>query len=189
MFSGIPMVELTKKIEKDIWEWLENYIEVEHKFYDYKFPVCPFARSARLKGIVTVKAYESGNVKKFIQSTVEATIKDPDHNICVMIMPPRARWSLGLRQMIDRLNEEIMSQGYFIQMGAAVNTSSLYPGWFNKGNYFAVFLNQLDPVLEGHKYLLTTDYYTYWSKKHYADVVGRRQKTYDDYLKTHNTKE
>jgi hypothetical protein len=153
MFLGIKMIELVKKIEHDIWEWLKNYIEVEHKFYDYKFPVCPFAKAARLKGIVTVKAYKSGNVKEFIQSNVKETLVDPAHNICIMILPPRARWALGLRKMVDNLNKELMLQGYFIQMGNAVNTSSLYPGWFNQGNYFAVFLNQLNPVLDGHKYL------------------------------------
>jgi hypothetical protein len=185
MFLGISMTELTKQIEHDIWEWLKNYIEVEHKFYDYKFPVCPFAKAARLKGTVAVKVYESGSIKEFIQSTVTETIAGPDHDICIMIMPPRACWTLGLTKMIDKLNQEIMSQGYFIQSGAAVNTQSLYPGLFNQGNYFAVFLNQLDPVLQGHKYLLTTDYYTYWSKNHYKDVVVRRQKTYDNFLKKH----
>jgi hypothetical protein len=178
-------MELVKQIETDIWEWLTNYIEVEHKFYDYKFPVCPFAKAARLKGEVAVKVYESGNIKQFIKSAVTETIADPEHNICIMIMPPRARWTLGLRKMIDKLNQDIMSQDYFIQMGGAVNTNSLYPGMFNQGNYFAVFLNQLNPVLQGHKYLLTTDYYSYWSKKHYRDVVIRRQETYDNYLKTH----
>ena len=183
MFLGIQIMELVDQIEQDIWAWLKDYIEVEHKFYDYKFPVCPYARAARLKGTVSVKAYKSGSIKEFIKSNVAATIADPDHSICVMIMPPRARWTFGLRKMIEQLNHDIMDQDYFIQMGDAVNTSSLYSGWFNQGNYFAVFLNQLTPVLEGHKYLLTTDYYSYWSKKHYNDVVIQRQKTYDAYLK------
>jgi hypothetical protein len=182
-------MQLVEKIEHDIWEWLKNYIEVEHKFYDYKFSVCPFAKAARLKGDVTVKIYSSGSIKEFIKSTVTQTIADPDHSICVMIMPPRARWTFKLRKMISKLNQEIMSQGYFIQMGAAVNTASLYTGWLNQGPYFAVFLNQLKPVLDGHNYLLTTDYYSYWSRKHYKDVVIRRQKTYEAYLKNHKGKE
>jgi hypothetical protein len=91
--------------------------------------------------------------------------------------------------MINALNKEIMSQGYFIQMGNAVNTNSLYPGWFNQGNYFAVFLNQLEPVLDGNRYLITTDYYSYWSTKHYKDVVIRRQETYDNFFKKHKSEE
>ncbi len=183
MFSGIHIMELVNQIEQDIWTWLTDYIEVEHKFYDYKFPVCPYARAARIKGTVSVKVYQSGSIKEFVKSTVAETIADPKHNICIIIMPPRARWTLGLRTMIDNLNKEIMGQDYFIQIGNAVNTNSLYPGLFNKGNYFAVFLNQLTPVLEGYKYLLTTDYYSYWSKKHYKDVVVSRQKTYNAFLK------
>jgi len=189
MFLGMQMKELFKNIEHDIWEWLKNYIEVEHKFYDYKFPVCPFAKAARLKGTVLVKVYNARNIKEFIQSSVRETIADKEHNIYIMIMPPRTRWTLGLRKMINALNKEIMSQGYFIQMGNAVNTNSLYPGWFNQGNYFAVFLNQLEPVLDGNRYLITTDYYSYWSKKHYKDVVIRRQETYDNFFKKHKSEE
>ena len=44
-----------------------------------------------------------------------------------------------------------------------------------------VMINKLDPVLDGHRALLKTDYYKPWSKGHYDAVVVRRQKLYDKY--------
>jgi hypothetical protein len=58
------------EIEQDIWNWITNYIEVNHEFYNYKFPPCPYARTARLKGSVDIVAYESGNIKKFILTLI-----------------------------------------------------------------------------------------------------------------------
>ena len=30
---------IIQDIKTDIWDWIQNYIEVNHKFYDYKFPI------------------------------------------------------------------------------------------------------------------------------------------------------
>lgn len=171
-------------VERDIWDWIVNYIEVDNKFYDYKFPVCPYARSARLSGIVTVVAWEQHSVKQFIQQQVRAIVSDPDHDICVLVMPPRKKWIWGIKNLIAKLNAEVIPSGYFVQYGTAVKTKSRYPGWFNQGRYFVVFVNKLEPVLQGHQQLIRTDYYKPWSKKHYEDVVVRRQKLYETYLKS-----
>jgi hypothetical protein len=168
-------------VELDVWEWIKNYIEVNNKFYDYKFPVCPYAKAARQKGIVDVLAYTGGNVKEFITNSIISLIADPKLEIRVIAMPPRLRWTWGIRRLIDQINREVITQGYYVQYGTAVKTNSIYPGLFNSGRYFVVLVNKLEPVLEGHRALLKTDYYTPWSKQHYDAVVTRRQKLYDKY--------
>jgi hypothetical protein len=168
-------------VETDIWEWIKDYIEVPNKFYDYKFPVCPYAKAARLKGVVTVKAYEQGDIKEFIAQSVRELVADPKHEIVVIAMPPRKKFTWGIKSLIENLNIEIIPQGYYSQYGVAVKTKSKYPGLFNSGKYFVVLVNKLEPVLEGHKALLKTDYYTPWSTKHYDAVVTRRQEMYDKY--------
>lgn len=174
-------MNISQLVENDIWSWIKDYIEVDNKFYDYKFPPCPYAKSARQKGLVTVKGYESGNIKEFIKDHVHKLVIDPNHDIIVLAMPPRARWTWGIKRLINQLNRQVIPQGYYVQYGSAVKTSSRYPGIFNSGKYFVVLVNKLGPVLEGHKSLLKTDYYKPWSKQHYAAVVTRRQKLYDKY--------
>ena len=174
-------MSIKSQVEKDIWKWIKDYIEIPNKFYDYKFPVCPYAKAARLKGIVTVKAWSQGSIKEFITQGVHELVADPDHEIVVLAMPPRAKWTWGIKKLVEKLNAEIISQDYFVQHGIAVKTKSLYPGLFNSGKYFVVLVNRLGPVLEAHQSLLKTDYYRPWSKKHYTAVVTRRQKLYDKY--------
>jgi hypothetical protein len=172
---------LKETIELDVLNWIINYIEVDNKFYDYKFPVCPFAKSARLKGILKITAYESGNVKEFISTNARLIPNDTQHDICVMAMPPRFKWTWGIKSLVEQLNKELIPQGYFVQYGTGVKTNSKYPGLFNDGRYFMVFVNKLGPVMQGHEFLLKTDYYKPWSKEHYEAVVVRRQQLFKMY--------
>jgi hypothetical protein len=165
-------------VENDIWHWITNYIEVNHKFYDYKFPPCPYAKAARIKGLVKVTAYESGNVSDFISSEVNGILADKKFNVNVMVFPTRMRWFFHVHYFIHKLNRKIISQDYYLQYGSAVKTASQYPGILNGEPYFIVILNKLSDVLDGHRSLLKTQYYTPWAKRHYDDVVGRRERMY-----------
>lgn len=168
-------------VETAIWDWIKNYIEADNKFYDYKFPVCPYAKAARLNGIVDVLAYGGGDVKEFIATSVRSLVVDTNLEIRVLAIPPRLQWTWGIKSLIDQLNKEVIPQGYYVQYGTAVKTKSLYPGVFNQGRYFVVLVNKLAPVLAGHQSLLKTDYYKPWSKKHYHAVVTRRQELNNKY--------
>jgi len=159
-----------KLIEQDVWDWIINYIEVENKFYDYKFAPCPFAKSARLKGLVSVSVYESGSKADFIKKhTSELS------GIHIMVFPTYVKWFFHLRWLIDKINNRVISKDYYLQYGLAVKTESKYPGIFNSQPYFIVIINKLSDVLKGHTALLNTTYYKDWTKEHYYNVVTRRQ--------------
>lgn len=155
------------KIEENIWQWIIEYIEVENEFYNYKFPPCPFAKSARIKGMVDVIAYSTGSPYKFIKHQIEDLNKDNKFNVRVMAFPMRMRWYLHLHFMLNCLNKKLISKDLYVQYGKT-------------DNYFIVIANKLSDVLEGHKALLKTDYYKNWSKKHYSAVVIRRQQVLQD---------
>ena len=70
-----------------------------------------------------------------------------------------------------------------MQYGKALNTSSGYPGIFENGPYFIVILNKLSDVLLAHQSLLYTNYYKNWDKKHFNEVVVRRQQALNKYTK------
>jgi hypothetical protein len=176
------------QVEAAIWDWIKTYIEVDHKFYNYKFAVCPYAKAARHQGIVDVKEYEQGSIKEFISDNVRGLVADPKLDIRVIAMPPRTKWQWGIKRLVDQLNQEVIPQGYYVQYGQAVKTASIYPGLFNGSKYFVVLVNRVGPILDGHRALLKTDYYAPWSKKHYAAVVTRRQDLIDKYKHTHGVK-
>ena len=67
-------------IEQDVWEWIQNYIEVNHKFYNHKFPPCPYAKAARLAGLLDVSAYTSGAAIDFVYEQVDDLIANKKFN-------------------------------------------------------------------------------------------------------------
>ena len=174
---------MKNQIEKDIWDWITGYIEVNHKFYDYKFPPCPYARSARLNGLVKVAAYESGGMQSFIDQEASELLTNKTHNVLILVFPAWASWLFYLRWKISSMNKRIIGQDYYAQYGTALNTVSRYSGFKNGQPYFIVILNKLSDVINGHKALLKTDYYKPWDDFHYEDVVVRRQEAYEKYKK------
>ena len=168
-------------VTDDIWNWITGYVEVNHKFYDYKFPPCPYAKSARLKGLVDVVAHNGGNMFQFIETQTTDLIDNKKYNIRILVFAPRYKYRPGLKTFINNLNAKIISKDFYAQYGVALKTHSQYPGFFNRGPYFIIILNKLSDVLEGHQALLNTDYYKSWAAHHYDAVVTRRQQMYEKY--------
>lgn len=171
-------------IHEDIENWLINYIEVNNEFYDYKFPPCPFARTARLKGLVRIEAYTGGGLKKFVRQITQEVINNKQHQVCIITFPAYYKWLFTIKWFIRALNQQIIPQDYYAQYGIALHTSSRYPGILSGKPYFTVVVNQLSVVLKGHKSLLNTDYYKSWDDYHYDAVVARRQQLYEQYSKS-----
>jgi hypothetical protein len=174
---------IAQDIKTDIWNWIQNYIEVNHKFYDYKFPPCPYARAARLKGLLDIQVYESGSAVEFIQTHTQDLATNKNFTVRVLAMPPRFRWYWNIRRWVERMNHTIVGDDLYAQHGLAIKTQSQYPGLFNQGPYFIVIINRLSDIMSGHEALLKTDYYKPWASHHYQAVVERRQQTLDNYNK------
>jgi hypothetical protein len=169
------------EIIDDIWNWITGYIEVNHKFYDYKFPPCPYAKSARLKGLVDIVAHESGNALSFIEKNIDDLVSNNKYNVRVLVFAPRYKYRYGLKKFVNDLNKKIIPKNFYAQYGIALKTSSKYLGFLNKGPYLVIIVNKLSDVLDGHQALLNTDYYKPWAKHHYDAVVTRRQEMYKKY--------
>ena len=63
-------------ISNNIESWTVNFVEASNEFYGGKFPVCPYARQARIKGETTYAIYPGGNLKQFIQHSVDQLLAD-----------------------------------------------------------------------------------------------------------------
>ena len=162
-----------EQVKLDILAWITDFVEVNHKFYDYKFPPCPYARQARLKGLVDVHAY-TGNPIKFTQDQIDDLVEHKAYNVRVLAYPYWMRWNYLLRWTITRRNRSLVQDDYYAQFGAAISTQSCYPGLFKNKPYFIVIINKLSDVVNAQAALERTDYYRNWTKKHYHNVVTKR---------------
>lgn len=174
---------MKKEVEQDILNWVTEYVEVNHKFYNYKFPPCPYARAARLKGLLDIVAYESGSARDFINSQTEDLLSTQKYNTRVLVFPAKFRWYFHIHWFIRKLNIKIINKDFYAQYGRAVKTQSKYNELLKDKPYFIVIINKLSDVLDGHESLLKTDYYSAWPIKHYKDIVLRRNKFVEKYKK------
>jgi hypothetical protein len=169
------------QIKKDIEDWSINFVESSNEFYENKFPVCPYARKAKMQGDSCVGIYQGGSVKNFIKTEINNLIDKKTHTVMLLIFPPRVKYIPGIHRFVKNMNKEIIPKDFYALAGIAVNTQSAYPGWFNSGPYFIIGVNTLSAVLPAVESLKAAGYYKNWSKKHYESVVVRRQQMYEKY--------
>ena len=176
----IPTFTSNDLVCKDIENWLMDYIEVNHKFYNYQFPPCPYAKSARVNGLVSIKAYEGKGFRRFVNSCIEQLLADSKKTVCIMVFPSYFKWNFAIKWFVSALNKVLVAKDYYVQFGTALKTKSRYPFSGNKP-YFILIVNRLSDVIDGHRALLNTDYYKPWAKHHYDAVVVRREEIYNTY--------
>jgi len=160
-------------IRQDIYDWVENFIEKNHEFYNYKFPPCPFAKAARLKGLMDIQVWKKGSFMQFVKDHATA-MHDDNFAVRILVFPHSLKYRFWMKKNIAELNTKLVSLDLYAQIGSAIQTTSKYPGLLETGPYGIVIINKLSDILSGHQSLLKTDYYKSWSEEHYNAVVTRR---------------
>lgn len=163
-------------VERDIWAWINEFVTVPHKFYDFKFAPCPYARKAVLDATVDVVAWRDGDVCQFIRAQAEGLRDQPGLTTRVLAFPPRIQLQWGISEFVDSLNAELIPDNIFLNPGLAKTTVSRFPGSAAVAPYFIVVANRLDAVLAGAEMLKRTNYYQEWPQAHRELVVERRER-------------
>jgi hypothetical protein len=173
---------MNDNIKQDLWSWITDFIEVNHEFYNFKFPPCPYAKSARLKGLVDVQVCDK-NPFKFFNEQVDDIIAEQKFNVRLLAFPHYHKWNYLLHKYVKNKNMKSTKDNFYSQYGLAAETQSKFSGLFSGKPYFIVIINKLDDVLDAQRTLERTDYYKNWSEKHFEEVVVRRQKMFEKYSK------
>jgi hypothetical protein len=175
-----------EEIIKDIKNWLIDFIEVENEFYDNKYAVCPYAKSARLKGQVKIKVHDKGSVYDLINNTIVNDYKEFTKQITIIVCRPSFFYNFYLDSKIENINKNIIPRNLIIQHGVAKETKSKFRSLI-RGNYYIIIINKVTDVIDAANTLAEkTDFYSYWSTDHYQHVVGARNQLINDVLTEHN---
>ncbi|MEL6061411.1 MULTISPECIES: hypothetical protein [unclassified Methylobacterium] len=178
---------LHEQIEKEIMQWIKEFIVVPNEFYDGKFAPCPYAHAALLARAVDVAVWRSGDPRHFIREQASTMRDSAGIQTRVIVFPPRVQWSLGISDFVDTLNTELIPGDTFLNTGVAKTTNSLYPGSAGQP-YFIVVVNSLAAVLRGAKSLQKTNYYDKWPAAHRRIVVDRRADLAERYKQSKDTR-
>jgi hypothetical protein len=152
-------------IKQDILDWVTNFIEVNHEFYNFRFPPCPYAKAARLAGLLNITVHEEGTLASYVDRNIQAIIADGKYTVTVLVLQPRARYYFWLMWWLKYKNRSLVAHDLYAQLGTAR---------VNEKEYTVIIINRLDDIISGHRALSKTDYYRNWTAEHYNAVVTRR---------------
>lgn len=141
------------EFQKKFLEWTEN--EIEAKKID-GFPICPFARKARLQNkiqFIDARDNQMDTYETFDKEHYEIGIAWVDG--CDMS---------EVEDMCDQLTKKHTDLLYF--------TSTTTSGHFAKNFTNCVFIQLRGDINEKRKYLHTTKYYDSWPEAYYKSIIN-----------------
>lgn len=164
------------KIKKHCLHWLVNFVEKPHKFYDFKFPPCPFAKKVRIDNDLIIKSHHQGSIINFAKFNINLLLES---NKTTLVMFADIKHDTWLnRYRLKLLNKFLVKHDMYLQV-AEIET--------NSKKYFGIIVNKLSVVLDGHNFLKNkTKFYKDWPDSHYKIVVENRNKLTKKYGKVKN---
>lgn len=145
------------EFSKKFLEWTEE--EIEAKKLD-GFPVCPFARRARLQ-----------NKIQFIDS------RDKENLVASLMSFDKNTYEIGIAWLGDQESDYIADVEELLKDLAEKNPDLLYFTSTRKSGYFAknisdcVFIQLRNDILEKREYLHSTKYYNSWPLDYYNIIM------------------
>lgn len=172
------------QVGKDIDNFILNFVEASNiEGYSDKFPVCPYAKKARLDGESLVNIYSGGSVENFVVDNLSLLCDSSKYKVMLQIFPPRVRIFSNIDKIVNETNKWTIPKDYFSLLGRTPNIYSSYPGIFNSGEYLVIGTNKLSRVLPAVDKLSEMGYYDAptWTDHHLNAVVHNRLRQYNLY--------
>jgi hypothetical protein len=164
-----------KSITEDILEWSEKFLEPKNEYLG-DVPVCPYARTARLKK--TYRILECKNFNAFQDAIIEGAklAKDPDIQIVIVGCDDIKYEPEELDSVIDILNRVLVPQDIYLMGSHPWDEEEDEPvefletGEWEPENEFMMVLIQ-----KASDNLRKTGYYRHWPKDYYEGTVNKRK--------------
>ena len=170
-----------KSITEDILEWSEKYLEPKNKYLG-DVPVCPYARTARLKK--TYRILECKNFNAFQDAIIEGAklAKDPDIQIVIVGCKDIEYSVEELSSVLDILNRVLVPQDIYLMGFHPWDDEEDEPvefldtgEWSPDNEFMMVLIQKVDELEKASDNLHKTGYYSLWPKDYYEGTVLKRQ--------------
>ena len=166
-----------KSITEDILEWSEKYLEPKNKYLG-DVPVCPYARTARLKK--TYRILECKNFNAFQDAIIEGAklAKDPDIQIVIVGCKDVQYTVEELSSVIDILNRVLVPQDIYLMGSHPHDDDEDEPvefldtgDWQPDNEFMMVLIQKFDELEKASDNLRKNGYYDKWPSDYYKGTV------------------
>ena len=170
-----------KSITEDILEWSEKFLEPKNEYLG-NVPVCPYARTARLKK--TYRILECKNFNAFQDAIIEGAklAKDPDIQIVIVGCDDIKYEPEELDSVIDILNRVLVPQDIYLMGSHPWDDEEEEPvefletgEWEPENEFMMVLIQKYDELEKASDNLHKTGYYRHWPKDYYEGTVNKRK--------------
>ncbi len=170
-----------KSITEDILEWSEKYLEPKNKYLG-DVPVCPYARTARLKK--TYRILECKNFNAFQDAIIQGAklAKDPDIQIVIVGCKDVQYTVEELSSVIDILNRVLVPQDIYLMGSHPHDDDEDEPvefldtgDWQPDNEFMMVLIQKFDELEKASDNLRKNGYYDKWPSDYYEGTVLKRQ--------------
>lgn len=170
----------TKTITEEILEWSKNFLEKPSDKLG-GWPVCPYAKSARLKNQVKIVEVEQST--NFLTTLVKEarTIKEQKKKLIIVACDDFNIEANELGCYIDALNHTFVMDDVYLMAfhpeDDGEEVEFLEDNLETENDFYMVLIQPYNELEEASKTLHKKGYYDKWDKEYYQDTVIKR-KTY-----------
>lgn len=170
-----------KSITEDILDWSEKYLEPKNKYLG-NVPVCPYARTARLKK--TYRIIECTDITQFKDNILKGIelAKDSEIQIVIVGCTDIQYEPEELDSIIDMLNRVYVPQDIYLMGSHPYDEEEDEPvefletgEWEPENEFMMVLIQKYDELEKASDNLRKTGYYRHWPKDYYEGTVNKRK--------------
>jgi len=159
-----------QQIQADLERWLVEFVESENPKLNNWSP-CPYARAARLSGLIQVEFVEVGDLTAGVTNALpQLDAKDVvvvcfDHN---MIDP------VELQEWVSAINNDLMPRNYVVLEDHPHSPEFVNGVKMNFGGCGLLIVQKLDKLNTAADRLRQKGYYDHWDRRSLDSVVAWR---------------
>lgn len=157
-------------IQQQLDQWLVNFVEANHEGLN-NWPPCPYARSARLRGLIATVFAEPQQFKDAIYQGMQ-TLADQD--VVVICFDHHNIDPQALQEFVEGINRDIMPQDFVVLDDHPHSPEYVNGVCMNFGVCGLLLLQRLSKLTDASQRLQSQGYYNAWDAKALAEVVTWR---------------
>lgn len=161
------------RIKQELDRWLVEFVEANNSQLN-NWPPCPYAKAARLSGMISTKFCEVSELYDVVRESIE-TLEHKD--VVVVCFDHRVIDPVDLQEFVASMNKTLMPADYVILEDHPDAPEYVNSVKMNFGHCGLLVIQKLSKLNNASDRLKSQGYYDSWDQKALDEVVTWRYET------------
>ena len=161
-------------IKAEIITWVETVIEAPNTILG-SYPICPFAKQARLKGQMEIRVNQSSSLQSFIKSTIAR--RSNSNKVQLIVERDLVSWPVdSVDRLVSQINSDMADDDVILLYDHPAEPGVIGDVCTSNGKYLIIFVQSASELNHAHSMMQATGYYSVWTEAYYKKIVETRKK-------------